>query len=314
MLFKSEAIVHPAAVASYIRAEECQISYNPTMMALTWEALATRDIRLLRKSMQHWFGIPAGCAWVNYVRSHDDIGWTFADEDAAELHINGFDHRAFLNRFYTGAFEGSFGIGLPFNYNPITQDMRISGTCASLAGLEQGLKLDNRLYIEHALRRIILAYSLALSAGGIPLIYLGDEIATVNDYSYKRDPAKMHDSRWVHRPYFDWQAAEQRHDPATAQGRVFLALKRLIDIRKHTPALGSGSTTFFDTENPHVLGYSRNACIVCLANFSERAQTVRRDILPAHTGSLYDLAGDRAIPPGDLVLDAYQFVWLKTES
>src|SRR5450432_3771434 len=105
----------------------------------------------------------------------------------------------FLNRFYSGEFEGSFATGVPFNYNPVTQDMRICGTCASLAGLEQGLKLGSDVSVEHALRRIILLYSLALSAGGIPLIYLGDEIATLNDYSYKNVPARMNDSRWVHR-------------------------------------------------------------------------------------------------------------------
>ena len=313
MLFKSEAIVHPAAVARYIHVEECQVSYNPTMMALSWEALATRDIRLLRQSMQHWFGIPDGCAWVNYVRSHDDIGWTFADEDAAGLYVNGFDHRAFLNRFYTGAFEGSFGMGLPFNYNPVTRDMRISGTCASLAGLEQGLKLGNSLYIEHALRRIILLYRIAMSAGGIPLIYLGDEIASLNDCSYKNDPAKMNDSRWVHRPYLNWNSAEKRRDTSTVHGRIFNTLQRLIAIRKQTPAFGCGTTTFFDANNHHVLGYTRNPDVICLANFSERAQTVRRDTLSAPAGSLCDLYGDRTVPPGDLVLDAYQFVWLKAD-
>ncbi|HVO43679.1 MAG TPA: alpha-amylase family protein [Aggregatilineales bacterium] len=312
MLFKSEAIVHPLAVASYIRSDECQISYNPTMMALGWEALATRQVQLLRLSMQHWFDIPEDCAWVNYVRSHDDIGWTFSDEDAADLGINGFNHRQFLNRFYTGMFEGSFATGAPFNFNPVTQDMRISGTCASLAGLEQALKTDNALFRDHAVRRIVLLYSLAISAGGIPLIYLGDEIATLNDDSYRNDPAKAADSRWIHRSAFNWEAAERRHDDGTVEGRVFGDLRSLIRIRKSMPALGRGRTTFFDTRNVHVLGYTRNK-LTFLANFSEQAQIVRRDVLLNLGEQPRDLVSGKLIPAGDLILIPYQFVWLSSQ-
>jgi len=83
MAFKSEAIVHPDFVDDYIAPEECQISYNPTLMALLWEALATREVKLLRHSMSKRFDLPEHTAWINYVRVHDDIGWSFADEDAA---------------------------------------------------------------------------------------------------------------------------------------------------------------------------------------------------------------------------------------
>ena len=34
-LFKSEAIVHPDEVNKYISEDECQLSYNPQMMALS---------------------------------------------------------------------------------------------------------------------------------------------------------------------------------------------------------------------------------------------------------------------------------------
>lgn len=315
MLFKSEAIVHPRDVESYVSWQECPISYNPTMMALCWEALATRDVKLLRHSMMRRFQLPPDCAWVNYVRSHDDIGWTFADEDAAELWINGYDHRQFLNQFYSGRFPGTFARGLPFNYNPSNHDMRISGTCASLAGLEQALAAGDELLIEHAIRRIVLLYSVALSAGGIPLIYLGDEIGALNDYSYQRIPAKAEDSRWAHRPAFDWGRAAQRSDPASIPGRIFQPLHRLIGLRKRTPALANGGTTFLDTGNTHVLGYSRSGALLCLANFSERQQAVHRDALAGRwdlSGAHIDLTSGAAHTIRDLlVLEPYQFVWLQ---
>jgi glycosidase len=308
MLFKSEAIVHPAEVARYIAPEESPISYNPTLMALSWEALATRRVTLLHHSMQRRFGLPEGCTWVNYIRCHDDIGWTFADEDAWELGINGFDHRQFLNQFYTGQFPGSFARGVPFNYNPITKDMRISGMAASLAGLEHALETGNDRFRELALRRLELIFSVMISAGGIPLIYLGDEIAMLNDDSYRDDPNQSEDSRWVHRLRFDWERARTRTDPGTDAGRIFQTVLRLIDIRRSTPALANGQTQFLNTRSEHVLGYVRGGQILVLANFIEEEQSVKMGWMPANP---YDLiTGEPVERLKPVTLAPYQFAWL----
>jgi len=217
LLFKSEAIVHPDEVAKYIDPAECQLSYNPLLMALLWNSLATRKVHLLSQALTTRFKIHPQTAWVNYVRCHDDIGWTFSDEDAALLGINGSDHRRFLNEFYRGRFPGSFGRGLPFQENPKTGDCRISGSCASLAGLEKAMKEEGPNEVELAIRRISLIYGIILTVGGIPLIYLGDEIGTLNDYNFRDDPDHEQDSRWVHRPRANWQAYDKR--------RIFRPLK-----------------------------------------------------------------------------------------
>lgn len=325
LLFKSEAIVHPDDVARYIAPDECQISYNPTLMALLWETLATRQVRLLQYSMQNRFKINPECAWVNYVRVHDDIGWTFSDEDAAYLGINGFDHRQFLNAFYTGRFKGSFARGLPFQYNPSTKDMRISGTCASLAGLEKALRNETGTELELAIRRILLIHSVILSIGGIPLIYLGDEIGTPNDYSHRDDPAKADDSRWVHRPIADWDKYARRTDESTVEGQVFSRLRHLIELRKGTPAFAVGETEIIDTGNPHVFGYvrqyeghptkeDRDGRVLVLANFIESEQGIRANELRVHglSYAFTDLVtGDHITSDEDLILEPYRFVWLK---
>lgn len=190
LLFKSEAIVHPDEVLKYIDKEECQLSYNPQLMATIWEAVATRKTSLLQKTIARRFTLPEGCSWCNYLRGHDDIGWTFDDADAAALGINGFDHRAFLNQFYTGRFHGSFAAGVPFQYNPQTHDMRICGTLASLAGIEQAEALNNRTFGRFSVERICVMHSVIMSIGGIPLLYLGDEWGMLNDYSYVKDDEK----------------------------------------------------------------------------------------------------------------------------
>ena len=282
MLFKSEAIVHPDEVVKYIDPAECQLSYNPLLMALLWNSLATRKVRLLSQALAARFKIHPYTAWVNYVRVHDDIGWTFSDEDAAILGVNGYDHRRFLNDFYRGRFEGSFARGLPFQENPKTGDCRISGTCASLAGLEKAIEGNEPNEIEFAIRRILLIHGLILTAGGIPLIYLGDEIGTLNDYTYLEDPAHERDSRWVHRPRADWEKYARRDDLNSVEGRVYQGLQKLIRLRKQNEAFSGGELDIIPTESDHVLGFVRpqaGQSLVVFANFSENSQRIPARIL-----------------------------------
>ncbi len=314
LLFKSEAIVHPNDVVKYIDPAECQLSYNPLVMALLWNSLATREVRLLSQALATRFKIHAGTAWVNYVRCHDDIGWTFSDEDAAQFWINGDDHRRFLNEFYRGRFPGSFARGLPFQENPKTGDCRISGTCASLAGLEKALREEGPQEVELAIRRILLIHGIILTVGGIPLLYLGDEIGTLNDYGFYDDPDHSRDSRWVHRPQADWDVYEARHDAATVQGRVYQNLQKLIALRKAQPVFSDGELEAIETGSEHVLGYIRSfngQRALVLANFLEAPHTVPAYALESHGFAAKSIwhgmgtlaaNGDLSLPPLDFVV------------
>ena len=316
LLFKSEAIVHPDDVARYIHPEECQLSYNPLLMALLWNTLATREVGLLRASLERRFAIPESTAWVNYVRCHDDIGWTFSDEDAAALGINAHDHRRFLNAFYTGQFEGSFGRGLPFQENPRTGDARISGTCASLAGLEKALNEETSREVDLAIRRILLIHNIILTVGGIPLIYLGDEVGMLNDYRFRDDPSKSSDSRWVHRLPADPLRYAQRNDQESLPGRIYLGLRELITKRQQNPLLAGGSTTFLDCGNPHLFGYirQRGQCqLMMVNNFSDHPQSLPQNSL--RLGGLGqeffdELKGTPFSGDEDLTLQPFEFLWL----
>lgn len=312
LLFKSEAIVHPDEVVKYIRPDECQTSYNPLLMALLWNSLATRKVRLLTQAMDRRFAIDPACAWVNYVRVHDDIGWTFSDEDAAILGVNGYHHRQFLNQFFTGRYPGSFARGLPFQENPKTGDMRISGTGAALAGLEQALAEGQPAAVATALDRILLIHSVILSIGGIPLLYLGDELGQLNDYGYRDDPAKHDDSRWVHRPRIDWERAERRHDPGTVEGQLYARLRRLIDLRQQQPVFAGGAMRVIETRSDHVFGYERHGAgqrLLVLANFSDEAQPAYLGL--AWGGPLRDLVtGEPVTHTGSVRVRPYGYLWL----
>ena len=319
LLFKSEAIVHPDEVVKYIAPDECQISYNPTLMALLWESLATREVKLLQQSLAHRHQLPEGTTWVNYLRCHDDIGWSFDDADAEKVGINGFKHRQFLNSFYTGQFPGSFARGIPFQHNVQTGDMRISGTMASLAGLEQAIEENDEAKRDMAIRRILLLYGVTLSIGGIPLLYMGEEWGVLNDYDFVKDPAKAGDTRWVHRPKMKWEFLEEMDQDDSIRSQIFASISKLIELRKSLPALSGLKMDLIATGNPHVLGYLRHDNgnrLIALANFSDVEQTISGNAL--RTTGLGRFFKDRILDETiatseDIILAPYQNAWLERE-
>ena len=278
MYFKSEAIVHPDEVIKYIDQGECQLSYNPLLMALLWNCLASQEIRLLRMSVENRYTIPEGTSWVNYVRCHDDIGWTFSDEDAEKLQIHGFFHRKWLNEFYSGKFPGSFARGLLFQENEKTGDARISGQAASLAGLEKALAENDEDAVAMAIDRLLMLYTIVFTIGGLPLIYLGDEVGTLNDYTFCEDPNKRDDSRWVHRAEANEASVKRRQKPITIEGRIFTRFQNLIRMRKSMSVFSGNNPEIVMTENDHIFAYRRknekDSCIV-MANFADSTQCFR---------------------------------------
>ncbi len=302
--FKSEAIVHPDQVIQYINQDECCLSYNPLQMALFWSTIATRDTRLLTLSLKKRWYIPKNCAWINYIRCHDDIGWTFSDEDAAQLGIDGYMHRQFLNRFFTGRFDGTFGAGEPFQLNPSTGDCRICGTMASLAGLEQAEKTGNFDWRLMAIARIKMMYAAQFALPGIPLLYAGDEKAILNDYSYREDPTKRDDSRWVHRIKTDWEHSVK----FASQKEIADYLKDLIKIRKSEPMMGGENITFYDVQDSRVFAFRRDTIHVVI-NFSD---SPARFMIDAWSQDSTDLLTGRVFENhAPQELEPYEVRWLK---
>jgi amylosucrase len=316
MVFKSEAIVHPDEVHKYISEEECQLSYNPQLMALLWNSLATREVRILRHAMQRRFAIPAGCVWVNYVRCHDDIGWAFSDDDVTAVGMDPRAHRRFLSQFFTGQFPGSFARGMPFQVNPVTGDARVSGTCASLAGVEKGEQNKDEMEIDYAVRKILLVHGVIMTIGGIPLFYLGDEIGALNDYGYENDPDNIGDTRWLHRAPFDWARAELRRDASSVPGRIYQGLLRLSQIRQQNLAFTRTETEIVETGNDHVFGYfctHGEHSVLVLANFSDITQHLeaRRLRLLGLRKSVVDLVtGKTIVAAHELTIEPYAFMIL----
>lgn len=324
MILKAEAIVPPDALRKYIGIrstveKQCELAYNNQLMVLLWSALATHKVNLMTYVFHRGARLLIGCAPINYIRNHDDIGWAMTNEALAAVGEDGFLHRQFLNEFYSGNFPGSFAKGTLFQFNPQTQDARINGSTASLAGLERALAEGNEFEINRAIRRILLLHSIIMGRGGIPLIHMGDEIGLRNDTTYLSDPLKAEDSRWMHRPPMDWSKAAKRHDLTTIEGRLFQGMRKLIQARKSTSLLHCFS--FFQalwTDNEHVLAYWQKrpeGTLLVLANFHDTNQSVDAKILEYAEifGDARNLLANGAPPDiidGRLYLNAYDSMWL----
>lgn len=326
VILKAEAIVPPDALLQYVGVKttvgkQCELAYNNQLMVNMWSGLATRKASLVTQAAHRAPRLVLGAAPLNYARNHDDIGWAMANEDLAAIGEDPTLHRQFLNEFYTGRFPGSFARGEYFQFNPRTNDARICGTTASLAGLEQALENQDETAIDLAIRRILLLHSLIMARGGIPLIYMGDEVGLLNDTSYLQDPEKAKDSRWLHRPRMDWAKVDKRHDPHSIEGRLFAGLCKLIQARKSTPLLHNFALfQAMWTDNAHVLAFGRRrheGNVLVLANFDEHPQSVKDD-LPYHAGvvsAVRNLLADTPlnIANGRIHLEPYESLWLVGE-
>ncbi|MFN3993527.1 MAG: alpha-amylase family protein [Tabrizicola flagellatus] len=315
-----EAIVAPAEMLPYLGrgrhdGKEGNLAYHNSLMVQFWSALATRDTRLMTHVMgTHFPDRLTNATYATYIRCHDDIGWAVTDEDAAAVGLSGHGHRAFLSDFYEGSFPGTFAKGALFQVNEATGDKRISGSFASLAGLERATDDAGR---DMAVQRILLGHALIAAWGGIPLIYMGDELALLNDWSYLDHPDHAHDSRWVHRPRMDWALAAERHRGETPSARVFRGTRTILARRRATPALHAAHPVrVVPSGNDAVLAVQRLAptgALLGLFNFTEDWQHLPESRVRAlGVTALRDELSDAIVTPhaGQIVLPPYGRVWL----
>ncbi len=316
-----EAIVEPVEIARYFGDDnhpECDVMYNANLMVDIYNAFATRDVRLLATDTRR-FKPPRHGTWMNYVRCHDDIGWGFDGDIIASMRFDPEQHKQFLIRFFNNDHPGTFAKGEYYQYHPVTRDARTNGTLASLLGLEKAHDEHAAFKRRAAIDRIRLAHALILTYRGFPLIYAGDEIATLNDQSYCDDPDKTKDGRWVHRPIFDWKRAGRRHVPDTDEFDVYQHLKHMIKLRKQLPYLnGQVPQDALDLGNHHVLCLIRryqDKDFFALFNFSEHTQWLITEVIhnrTQHTRYL-DVSQGRLIDLDESTLELapYEFLWCK---
>ncbi|MEN9679517.1 MAG: Amylosucrase [Actinomycetota bacterium] len=319
LIFKAEAIVGPKDVVHYLgqgkhAGKVSDMAYHNSLMVQIWSALASRDGRLLATALSRFAPIPTTSGWATYLRCHDDIGWAIDDADAAAIGLNGAMHREFCASFYANEFPESFARGVHFQSNPATGDRRTSGSAASLIGIEAALDKKNASALDIAIDRLTCAYAMVFGFGGLPLLYMGDELGLLNDRTYLDNPTKKDDNRWIHRPEMRWDLVDNPNEAISA--RVFAAIENLIRVRKQMPALHAAvNTEAFTTSKQSVLVFRRQhaaGSMIQVYNLSEKPQVLEASALWPLTGTQFTehLSGKQFRIDGSEVLPPYASWWL----
>lgn len=314
VILLGEVVMEPEKVVPYfgtVEKPECHMLYNVTTMATTWNSIATRDIRLLKKQMDIVSRLPKQYTFLNYLRCHDDIGCGLDFDTMKQWGMEELSHKRYLNDYFTGKIADSISRGELYNDDPVTQDARFCGTTASMCGIEAAGFEGNAEKMQTAIQEDLMLHAYMLTQSGIPMLYSGDELGQVNDYSYKEDAEKVSDSRYLHRGIFQWILADKRKDLSTVQGQLFQMLNRLEQIRRQENVFSQEAEVYtYDVHNDSILGILREykgERFIALFNFSENEQTAWMQ----EEGIFRNLVNGEIVEVKDPVLKGYEFVWMK---
>lgn len=315
VLLLGEVVMEPEKVVPYfgtVEKPECHMLYNVTTMATTWHTVATRDVSLLKKQLDIVNGLPKEYVFLNYLRCHDDIGWgldygTLMTEGKGER-----SHKQYLNDYFQGIAGESNSRGELYNADPVSGDARFCATTASMCGIEKAGFEQDAAAMERAIRFDVTLHAYMFMQSGIPVLYSGDEIAQVNDYTYKEDSNKADDSRYIHRGRMNWENAAKTNDPSTVEGKIFGSLGKLEKIRKSEKAFVSYADSWtIDTWDAGILGMGRyydGDKIIGFFNFSENDRIAWVN----ETDGIYeDILTGQIVQPVALNVPAYGFYYLK---
>ena len=309
-----EVVMEPEKVVPYfgtVEKPECHMLYNVTTMATTWNSIATRDIRLLKKQMDIVNSLPKQYTFLNYLRCHDDIGWGLDFATLKEWGMDEPSHKRYLNNFFTGKHPGSDSRGELYNDDPVTQDARFCGTTASMCGIEAALFEKDDEKLKRGIREDLMLHAYMLTQSGIPMLYSSDEIGRLNDYSYKEDPDKAADSRYIHRGAFQWELAEKRNSKSSVEGQIFQTLSRMEQIRSQESVFDKDCDVYtYDVHDDSILCILRqkgNERFIGIFNFSDSEKTAWMQ----EEGTFRDLITDQTLELKDVELPAYGFMWCK---
>ncbi len=312
VLLLGEVVMEPEKVVPYfgtVEKPECHMLYNVTTMATTWHSVATKDIRLLKKQMDIVNGLPKDYLFLNYLRCHDDIGWGLDYATLEGWGMREVEHKRFLNQYFTGRYGASESRGELYNDDPVTQDARFCGTTASMCGVESALYEKDEEKLQHAVRMDLMLHAYMLTQSGIPMLYSGDEIGQLNDYSYKEEEDKKEDSRYIHRGKFQWYLAKKRTEKGTSQEQIFSGLSRLEEIRRSRNVFRSDAAVYtYDVKDDSILCILREneeERFIGIFNFSDGERTAWME----EPGVFQDLMTGEERKLVNVTVPAHGFIW-----
>ncbi len=296
-LLLCEANQWPQEVRAYFgEGDEFDMAFNFPLMPRVFMALKKSDRTPIVWALEHSPPIPDNCQWGTFLRNHDELTLEMVSPEEREWMWE--------------------------QYAPLPR-MRLNlGIRRRLAPL-----LDNNQ------KKIELAYSLAFTLPGSPFIYYGDEIGMgdnidLEDRNGVRTPMQW--SRGAQAgftsaadPYLPViqqdsfgperiNAADQTADPRS----LFTTLKKMISVRKSTPALRSGTIQWLSCSERSIAAFARRLAggqAYLVHNLSDHNHSIELPLADSPL-PLQDLLSRRLFPvEGGLLrlsLKPFEYLWL----
>lgn len=303
-IFLAEANQTPADVRAYFGdGDECHMAFHFPLMPRLFLALSQADRRPIVDALQQTPDIPANCQWAVFLRNHDELTLEMVTDEERDL----------MYRSYATVARMRLNLGIRRRLSPL------------LGGVRPRIELLN---------------GLLFSLIGSPVIYYGDEIGMgdnvfLGDRNTVRTPMQWNADRHggfsqaeferLYAPanldapygYTAVSVAAQRRDPTS----LLHWMRRLIDLRKKTPALGWGDVKLLQPDNRSIFAFLRlfgNDVILVVANLSMHVQPAHLDLSEYAGRSMIEMFGPTAFPeitrdPYFLSLGPYGFYWFKLE-
>lgn len=298
----AEANVWPEDAVTYFGGgKECHMAFNFPLMPRLFMALFREDRVPIIDILQQTPEIPESCQWALFLRNHDELTLEMVTEEERDA----------MYRAYARDSQARINVGIRRRLTPLLSNNR---------------------------RRIELMNGLLFSLPGSPVIYYGDEIGMgdnifLGDRNSVRTPMQWSSDRNAGfsranpqklflpitiDPEYHYETVNVEAQQSNAHSLLWWT-KRLIDIRKRTPAFSRGSLEFLLPSNRKVVAFLRQyegQIVLVLANLSRFAQYVQLDLTAFEGYTPVELFGGERFPvigkaPYFVPLGPHTFFWFE---
>ena len=267
--------------------DELQLVFSFTVNQAMFLALAREDAAPLARALQALPPIPEDCQWANFVRNHDELTLDKLSEEERQEVFAAFGPEKELQLYGRG----------------------IRRRLPTMLGGDG--------------RRIRLAYSLAFSLPGTPVLFYGEEIGMAENLAIEGRYSVRAPMQWSAEPQAGFTTAEEAVRPIVEEGRfgyrelnvtrqrrdpesLLNWMERLIRRRRECPELGWGESTLLDSGDAAVFAHRcdwEGSTVVAVHNLADREANARLDV--GGGGALVDLFHDdeRELHDGEATLD-----------
>jgi sucrose phosphorylase len=285
--------------------DEAHMIYNFSLPPLLLNALLQGKSEHLKTWMMSMPPAPIGCAYFNFIASHDGIGVRPAEGLLAEE-----EYHQLLETMQK--FGGKISMRKKADGTESPYEINIS----LFDALQGTVKGEDQWQIE----RFICSQTIMMSIEGIPAFYIHSLLATPNGYD---NVAKTGHKRSINRHQWDFNRLEQLlSDSESPQFRVLTELSRRIQIRRRQPAFHPNATQYtLHPMNKALFAFwrqsrERDQSIFCIFNLSDRQQKLQLSYLNlVCTDTWRDLISGKLLQDNDnkLILKPYQSIWLSNK-